>query len=514
MEKPHFVDKFKRGVGKASIVLYGLSLGCIANPYVRIKDYHHGFVTEFGRYKRLLPPGTHKINPMTEKVTCREDIVIPEFKCGVLIKDGKVVMEVGPGVYFPIEEDGFELLVYDQVIVPELHHGFRFVNNVFKEVLPPGRYNINLFLKNEIKVFPDVSVYENQTGILTRNGVFVKTLEPGNYAINPDLNEKMLVYDHSIINEYELGVLTKDGKFVKELEPGRYFINTFLKEKLYIFKHMIIHEGARGVKSRDGKFIEVLLPGIYKVNEFLKESIKIVEETVIQEDHKGLKLVDGKFSEILDSGRHFANPVLNEKILPVSLQVLTKELVPQQIYTKDTTRLTIHSILVYQIVNPVKAILEVENIDYSIREQIKSITQQVMSEQTLDYIMENKIHLSQTIRERVKAISESWGVKVIAIDIKELELDDTIKKEMTASATAKREAESKLINASAEVEIARKQREVAELLNTPYSSEMRQFETLKTLAQQGAKFIFVSRHTSEIIGPRLEKILEPSLNEN
>lgn len=84
---------------------------------------------------------------------------------------------------------------------------------------------------------------------------------------------------------------------------------------------------------------------------------------------------------------------------------------------------------------------------------------------------------------------------------------------MTASAKARREAESKLINATADVEIAEKQRQVAELLNNPYSSEIRQHETLKALAQNGARFIFVAQHTSDILGPRLEKILEQSFQQ-
>jgi len=405
------INKFARGVGKATKAIYYLTLGAIAKPYVDVKDDHHAIVHEFGKFKRTLPPGTHEFNVVTEKIEIVKDAVVPDFNHGVFYRDSR-----------------------------------------FIEVRPPGKYFVNKALNEALTIKPDTFVGEYQKGILVRNEQYVTTLEPGVHFANPGRDEEIHVQDLHIIKECHRGVKSKEGKFVEVLGPGKWFINSILQEELLV-----------------------------------------VKEIIVEEHHKGLLMVNGKYVQTLEPGRHFANTLLQEKIIDVNMQILTKELVPQTIFTRDTTSFCIHSVLVYQIVDPVRAICSVEGVDHAIREQIKSISQQVLSEHDLDYVMANKLTLSATIRDRVKDNCIKWGVEVTAIDIKELTLDDSLKHEMTASAKAKRMAESMKIKADAEVENARAMKQVADMLDSKASTHMREMDTLRDICKNpNVKILFVA----------------------
>ncbi len=193
--------------------------------------------------------------------------------------------------------------------------------------------------------------------------------------------------------------------------------------------------------------------------------------------------MNGKLEERLQPGLYFENHVCNERIVDVNMQVQTKELKPQTIVTKDTVSIVIHSILVYQIVDAYRAVCLVNDVDFSIREAIKTASHQVLSENDLDALMVSKKELSDAIKQRVEACCVEFGVKIDRIDIKDIVFGEELKEALTSAAIARRMADSKYINAKAEVDSAKLMRETADLLATDAAMRIRSQETLLSICK-------------------------------
>jgi len=253
---------------------------------------------------------------------------------------------------------------------------------------------------------------------------------------------------------------------------------------LQIFKATIIDEMEKGIKVENGIYKETLEPGKYYENPLLNTKIIPKKLTIVNEGYEGLRLVNGILTERLKPGIYFENQYLNEKILVVNLQIQTKELKEQTIITADTVTIQIKSILVYQIVDSYKATCLVSEVDFCIREAIKVASQQVLSEYSLDDCMGKKLSLSNKIKERVRENCTKYGVEIERIDIRDIEITDTdVSESLAAAAIARRNAESKLINAEAEVKSAELMRKAADELGTGSAIHIREMETMLQMAK-------------------------------
>ena len=394
MESNSNKDKFLRD--------FGNMLSSSGLFEIRIPDYYFGIISEFGQYKRILDVGTHKYNPITEKINLYQKIQVGEFEKGVLIRDK----------------------------------------------------------------------------------IIVQMLEPHIYMYNPFANEEIKIIKCTIIEENSVGLLIKNGIYIKELKTGEHYINHYCGEKLQIVNATIIKETEKGIKLTNGKFVELLEPGIYYENPVLNIRIIPKELTIIEEGYEGLKLSNGILVDKLKPGIYFENNYNNEKIIIVNLQIQTKELKEQTIITSDTVTIQIKSVLVYQIIDSYKALCLVSDIDFSIREAIKVATQQVLSEHNLDECMGKKQLLSSNIKDRVKENCVKFGVEIERIDIRDIIITDSdVSESLAASAIARRNAESKYINAEAEVKSAELMRKAADELGTGSAIHIREMETMLQIAK-------------------------------
>jgi regulator of protease activity HflC (stomatin/prohibitin superfamily) len=382
------------------------------------------------------------------------------------------------------------LCCFPEVHVPDDHVGIVIEFGRFSKVLPVGTHSYNIFTEY-VQLLEFVTVPEYNKGVLLRDKKIIKILEEGKHWYNPALNEEIQVVPLTIINENTIGIVTRNGVYSHILESGLHFINKYNFEGVKIVSATVITEKQKGIRINRGKFEEILEPGQYYENPVLDIKIIAKDTTIIDEGHVGLKCIDGKLIATLEPGMYFENDYKNEKIIDVNLQILTKELKPQEIISKDTVSMIIHSILVYQIIDPYKARCLVDDVDFSIREAIKTATHQVLSENELDRIMDNKKQLSEVIKERVELCCCDYGVKIDRIDIKDVKISEELKEALTASAIARRMAESKYINAEAEVRSAKLMRETADLLATEAAMNIRNQETIQNICKnQNTKVYF------------------------
>ena len=159
--------------------------------------------------------------------------------------------------------------------------------------------------------------------------------------------------------------------------------------------------------------------------------------------------------------------MMREQIVQVNMQVLTKELKPQKVVSKDGVCIEIFSILTYHIIDAYKAICMVQDIDMTIREIIKGVTHQVLSEHDLEYILSHKVDLSSSLQKRVESNCQQFGIVIIKTEIKNIKFDDKLTESLASVARAKQLGEAKLIASRVEIDIAENLRRVGELTSLP-----------------------------------------------
>jgi erythrocyte band 7 integral membrane protein len=376
--------------------------------------------------------------------------------------------------------------------VPEFHFAIVTEFNIFKKILKTGTHSYNP-VTEKIKLYEQALVPEFSKGVLARDRKIIKILDEGRYEYNEFLGEKIVIIPLTEIKENTRGILTRNGIYVETLNPGLHFINKFNKEEVETVPAIVINDNKKGILIEKGCFKQILEPGQYYENPALEIRITVKPLTVIKEGHLGLKCIDGKLVDTLVPGIYLENHCVNELITDVNMQVQTKELKPQTIVTKDTVSIIIFSVLIYQLTDAYKATFHVNDIDFTIRETIKIVSHQVLSEHTLDECMNDKIRHSEEIKYRVTQNCSDYGVKIDRIDIKDITFDPELKEALTMAAKAKRVAESKLITARAEVEAAKLMREAADQMDSESAMQMRTLDAIQQISKnQNAHFYFFS----------------------
>jgi regulator of protease activity HflC (stomatin/prohibitin superfamily) len=345
---------------------------------------------------------------------------------------------------------------------------------------------------------PYVQIKDNEKAYVTEFDRYKRMMNPGPNYYNI-VTERVYEHKDVIIPENHKGVKTIGGKFVALLDPGQYYANPYLLEEIKSYPEVIVDEKHRGLFVERGKFMKELEPGQHFANPILKQEIIIKQVTIVREGWRGIRSIEGKFNEVLSPGLYLENHLKEEKIDLINVQDITKALLPQEICTQDTVSIITHSVLEYTVVDPQKAWCKATELDFSIREAIKTYTQEVLGKRVFDDIMKTYPQLSTEIKNCSKDRCAEWGVLVKEINIKDIKMSPELQKILSASAEARRLAESKEIIAESEVRIAKKKREVADILNTPGAINAQFMDNMVLISRSAkASFVFMPMPTPDM----------------
>jgi len=222
----------------------------------------------------------------------------------------------------------------------------------------------------------------------------------------------------------------------------------------------------------------------------------------VQQGTVGLISRFGSFKKAVDPGLIKVN-VLSEKLISVDIRMQTDDIPRQYVLTKDNVGVEIDSVLYWDIVDPYVATFLVANVRKALIDRTQTTLRQILGTQTLQASIEHRDTIAEEIQSLISAACHQWGVRVESILIKDIILSPQVRDSMSAAATQKRLAESKIIDAQAEgetkiiaakaeVNAAKLMREASDILATPAAMQIRFLETMKEMSEtQGAKVIFL-----------------------
>ncbi|CAE6913341.1 unnamed protein product [Symbiodinium natans] len=199
----------------------------------------------------------------------------------------------------------------------------------------------------------------------------------------------------------------------------------------------------------------------------------------------GVVLRFGKFDRMLDPGRHQFN-VFVERVIVVPLKIACIDVKPQMVMTKDNLTVTIDAVCFYRVLDATKVLFEVQNYRQALSNLVQVTMRTVVGENELSEIFAQRPRLNARITELIEATTGPWGIEVSQVELKEVQIQQSMQRALAAVAEAQQEAEAKLIQARAQRESASILAEASQAMGQDAAAlQLQWFETLRIIATQG-----------------------------
>ena len=181
-------------------------------------------------------------------------------------------------------------------------------------------------------------------------------------------------------------------------------------------------------------------------------------------------------------GLIFLIPVI-DKLVKVSLRTVTMDVPPQDVITRDNISIKVNAVIYFRVMDPIKAIIEIENYLYGTSQLSQTTLRSVCGQVELDDILYQRDKINLQLQEILDKHTDPWGVKVTAVEVKGIDLPEEMRRAMAKQAEAERERRSKVIRAEGEFQAAERLKDAAVIIaDHPMALTLRYLQTLTEVA--------------------------------
>jgi regulator of protease activity HflC (stomatin/prohibitin superfamily) len=205
---------------------------------------------------------------------------------------------------------------------------------------------------------------------------------------------------------------------------------------------------------------------------------------ILQEYERGVIFRLGRLAGVKGPGLVLIIPII-DRMVKVSLRIVTMDIPPQDVITKDNVSVKINAVVYFRVVDPAKAVVSVENYIYATSQLAQTTLRSVCGEAELDEILAHRESINLKIQSILDKMTESWGVKISAVEVKHIDLPHEMQRAMARQAEAERERRAKITLAEAEYQAAQRLKEAADMLaQNPITIQLRFLQTVSELATE------------------------------
>lgn len=205
---------------------------------------------------------------------------------------------------------------------------------------------------------------------------------------------------------------------------------------------------------------------------------------VLYEYERGVVFRLGRFSRVKGPGLRFIIPVV-DKLIKVSLRTVAMDVPPQDVITKDNVSVKVNAVLYFRVVEPEKALIEVEDYLYATSQLAQTSLRSVLGQAELDELLSHRDRINLQLQEILDRQTDPWGVKVSNVEIKHVDLPQEMQRAMARQAEAERERRSKVIHAEGEFQASQKLSEAAAVISRESGAlQLRFLQTLTEIATE------------------------------
>jgi regulator of protease activity HflC (stomatin/prohibitin superfamily) len=205
---------------------------------------------------------------------------------------------------------------------------------------------------------------------------------------------------------------------------------------------------------------------------------------VLREYERGVIFMLGRFYRVKGPGLIILIPMV-QQMVRVDLRTKVLDVPSQDVITRDNVSVKVNAVLYFRVVDPQQAIINVENFMEATGQMAQTTLRSVLGQHELDQLLAERERLNADIQKILDAATDVWGIKVANVEIKHVDLDESMIRAIARQAEAERERRAKIIHADGEFQAATKLVEAAEqLARQPQSMQLRYLQTLTEVASE------------------------------
>jgi regulator of protease activity HflC (stomatin/prohibitin superfamily) len=205
---------------------------------------------------------------------------------------------------------------------------------------------------------------------------------------------------------------------------------------------------------------------------------------IVQEYERGVIFRLGRVAGAKGPGLFFIVPLI-DRMVKVNLQIVTLDVPPQDVITKDNVTVRVNAVVYFQVFDPVKATVEIQNYYFATSQIAQTTLRAILSKVDLDEILTERDRLNSDLQKIIDDLTDPWGVKVALVEIKDVDLPQEMQRAMARQAEAERERRAKIINAEGEYQASERLAQAAEVIaRHPIAYQLRYLQTVNEVAAE------------------------------
>jgi regulator of protease activity HflC (stomatin/prohibitin superfamily) len=212
---------------------------------------------------------------------------------------------------------------------------------------------------------------------------------------------------------------------------------------------------------------------------FLYSAIKILNEY-----ERGVIFRLGRVIQAKGPGLIILIPIV-DRMVKVSMRLVAMDVDPQDVITRDNVSVKVNAVIYFRVIDPIKAIVEVESYNYAMSQLAQTTLRSVCGQAELDELLSAREKINNQLQEILDTHTDPWGIKVATVELKHIDLPQEMQRAMAKQAEAERERRAKVINAEGEYQAATRLAEAAEIMHDrPMALQLRYLQTMREMAAE------------------------------
>lgn len=206
---------------------------------------------------------------------------------------------------------------------------------------------------------------------------------------------------------------------------------------------------------------------------------------ILLEYQRGVVFRLGKLTRAKGPGLIFLVPWGIERMKKMDLRIVALDIAPQDTITKDNVSVRVNAVVYFRVVDPTTAVIEIEDYYFATSQLAQTTLRSVIGQSELDELLADRERINEIIRHIIDGGTDSWGIEVTAVEIKDIDLPQEMKRAMAKQAEAERERRAKVINAQGEYQASTKLAAAAEIIQEfPIAMQLRYLQTVSEIAAE------------------------------
>jgi regulator of protease activity HflC (stomatin/prohibitin superfamily) len=228
---------------------------------------------------------------------------------------------------------------------------------------------------------------------------------------------------------------------------------------------------------------------------------------VLPEYQRGVVLTLGRYTGTKGPGLVILVPVV-QRMTRVDLRVTVMDVPPQDVISRDNVSVRVNAVVYFRVVEPDKSVLQVADFFQATSQLSQTRLRSVLGQHELDEILSQRDSINHSLQQILDEATDPWGIKITNVEIKDVDLNETMVRAIARQAEAERERRAKVIHAEGEMQAAEKLRDAAATLSQqPQALQLRYLQTLANMSSSGQTSTIVFPLPLDLIKPLLDKVL-------